>query len=67
MIAEAGASTVSSYRLNGNGTARVISASLTVGQGAACWVVVTADGRFACAPATPPARSRATRSSVTAH
>jgi 6-phosphogluconolactonase (cycloisomerase 2 family) len=47
VVSEAGASTVSSYRLNGNGTARVISASLPVGQGAACWVAVTADGRFA--------------------
>ena len=47
IVSEAGASTVSSYRLNGNGTARVISASLPVGQGAACWVAVTADGRFA--------------------
>jgi 6-phosphogluconolactonase len=47
IASEAGASTVSSYRLAGNGTARVISASLPVGQGAACWVAVTADGRFA--------------------
>ena len=47
VVSEAGASTVSSYRLNGNGSARVISASLPVGQGAACWVAVTADGRFA--------------------
>ena len=47
IVSEAGASTVSSYRLAGNGTARVISASLPVGQGAACWVAVTQDGRFA--------------------
>ncbi len=47
IVSEAGASTVSSYRLAGNGAARVISASLPVGQGAACWVAVTADGRFA--------------------
>jgi 6-phosphogluconolactonase len=47
IASEAGASTVSSYRVNGNGTARVITASLPVGQGAACWVAVTADGRFA--------------------
>src|SRR4051812_36956176 len=47
IASEAGASTVSSYRLSGNGTARVITASLPVGQGAACWVAVTADGRFA--------------------
>ena len=47
VVSEAGASTVSSYRLAGNGAARVISASLPVGQGAACWVAVTPDGRFA--------------------
>src|SRR3954453_16305179 len=47
VVSEAGASTVSSYRLAGNGTARVISASLPVGQGAACWVAVPGDGRFA--------------------
>jgi 6-phosphogluconolactonase len=47
IVSEAGASTVSSYRLNGNGTARTITPSLAVGQGAACWVAVTADGRFA--------------------
>jgi hypothetical protein len=47
VVSEAGASTVSSYRLAGNGAARVISASLPVGQGAACWVAVTRDGRFA--------------------
>ena len=47
VVSEAGASTVSSYRLNGNNTARAISAALPVGQGAACWVAVTADGRFA--------------------
>jgi 6-phosphogluconolactonase len=47
VVSEAGASTVSSYRLAQNGAARVISASLPVGQGAACWVAVTADGRFA--------------------
>ena len=47
IVSEAGASTVSSYRLNGNGSARAISAALPVGQGAACWVAVTADGRFA--------------------
>jgi 6-phosphogluconolactonase len=47
IVSEAGNSTVSSYRLAGNGTSRVISASLPVGQGAACWVAVTPDGRFA--------------------
>ena len=47
IVSEAGASTVTSYRLSGNVAARVISASLPVGQGAACWVAVTGDGRFA--------------------
>ncbi|WP_084286003.1 lactonase family protein [Solirubrobacter soli] len=47
VVSEAGASTVSSYRVAGNGAANVISASLPVGQGAACWVAVTPDGRFA--------------------
>ena len=47
MRAGLGASTVSSYRLAGNGAARSITASLAVGQGAACWVVVSSDGRFA--------------------
>ena len=47
IVSEAGASTVSSYRLNGNGALRPITTALAVGQGAACWVVVTADGRFA--------------------
>jgi 6-phosphogluconolactonase (cycloisomerase 2 family) len=47
VVSEAGASTVSSYRIAGTGAARVISAALPVGQGAACWVAVTPDGRFA--------------------
>src|SRR4029079_10562537 len=47
VVSEAGNSTVSSYRLAGTGAARVISASLPVGQGAACWVAVTKDGRVA--------------------
>jgi 6-phosphogluconolactonase len=47
IVSEAGNSTVSSYRVAGDGAARVISASLPVGQGAACWVAVTGDGRFA--------------------
>jgi 6-phosphogluconolactonase len=42
IVSEAGASTVSSYR---NG--RLTTASLPVGQGAACWVAVTPDGKFA--------------------
>ncbi len=42
IVSEAGNSTVSSYR---NG--RLSTASLAVGQGAACWVAVTPDGKFA--------------------
>ena len=45
VVSEAGASTVSSYRV-GNGLS-TITASLTVGQGAACWVAASPDGRFA--------------------
>ena len=46
VVSEAGASTVSSYVLDGSGL-DIASASLPVGQGAACWVVVTGNGRFA--------------------
>ena len=45
VVSEAGASTVSSYRV-GNGL-ETITASLAVGQGAACWVAVSPDGRLA--------------------
>ena len=47
VVSEAGASTVSSYRLGAAGALGVLSASLPVGQGAACWVAVSPDGRFA--------------------
>ncbi len=43
----AGASTLSSYRLAGNGAAATVSAAIPSGQSAACWVVATRDGRFA--------------------
>jgi 6-phosphogluconolactonase len=46
IVSEAGASTVSSYRLGASGLA-AITASLPVGQGAACWVAVTPNGKFA--------------------
>jgi 6-phosphogluconolactonase len=46
IVSEAGASTVSSYRVGSGGLA-AITASLPVGQGAACWVAVSPDGRFA--------------------
>jgi 6-phosphogluconolactonase (cycloisomerase 2 family) len=47
VVSEAGASTVSSYRVGHGGTLRTISASLPVGQGGACWVAISPDGRFA--------------------
>jgi 6-phosphogluconolactonase len=47
VVSEAGASTVSSYRVGANGVLGAITASLPVGQGAACWVAVSPDGRFA--------------------
>jgi len=47
VVSEAGASSVSSYRLGAAGALGVVSASLPVGQGAACWVAVSPSGRFA--------------------
>jgi 6-phosphogluconolactonase len=47
VVSEAGASTVSSYRFGLRGSLRTITASLPVGQGAACWVAVSPNGRFA--------------------
>jgi 6-phosphogluconolactonase len=47
VVSEAGASTVSSYRLAGGGALSSVTASLVVGQGAACWVAVSPNGRFA--------------------
>jgi 6-phosphogluconolactonase (cycloisomerase 2 family) len=47
VISEAGASTVSSYRLRGARLGSPVTASLPAGQGAACWVAVSPDGRFA--------------------
>lgn len=43
----AGASTLTSYRLNADASADVVSAAVPSGQSAACWVVATRDGRFA--------------------
>jgi 6-phosphogluconolactonase len=43
----AGASTLSSYVLGGDGSANLISPAVPSGQSAACWVVVTRDGRYA--------------------
>ena len=47
-----GASAVSSFSVSRDGTLRVISPSAATKQTAACWVVVTPDGRFAYASNT---------------
>jgi 6-phosphogluconolactonase len=47
IVSEAGASTVSSYRIGSNGLLSTITGALPVGQGAACWLAVSPDGRFA--------------------
>ena len=47
VVSEAGASTASSYALEGDGTLRTITASLAVAQGAACWVAISPNGRYA--------------------
>jgi 6-phosphogluconolactonase len=47
VVSEAGASTVSSYRVAAGGGLRPVTASLAVGQGAACWVAVSPNGRLA--------------------
>jgi 6-phosphogluconolactonase (cycloisomerase 2 family) len=47
VVSEAGASSVSSYRATPDGSLRTVTASLLVGQGAACWVAVSPNGRFA--------------------
>ncbi len=47
-----GASAVSSLSVSRDGTLRVISASVATRQTAACWVVVTPEGRFAYASNT---------------
>lgn len=46
IVSEADKSALSSYELNGNNLVRV-TASLSDTQGAACWVVVTNNGKFA--------------------
>ncbi len=48
VVSEAPGSTVSSYRFGENSPApRLVTASLPNGQGAACWIAVTPNGRFA--------------------
>lgn len=46
-VSEAPASAASSYNVAADGTLGVISASVVNNQAAACWLVVTSDGRFA--------------------
>jgi 6-phosphogluconolactonase len=47
VVSEAGESTVSSYRIRFFGGLSTITASLAVTQGAACWVAVSPNGRYA--------------------
>jgi hypothetical protein len=47
LVTEAPASATSSYDVGAGGTLTVISPSVLNGQAAACWVAITADGRFA--------------------
>ena len=63
-VSEAEASGLSSYRLGSAGDLTTLSASISNGQAAACWAVVTGDGRFVytanamtgtAAPASPAA------------
>jgi 6-phosphogluconolactonase len=47
IVSEAGVSTVSSYRVDHGGALLTITGSLAVNQGAACWVAVSPNGRWA--------------------
>jgi 6-phosphogluconolactonase len=47
IVSEAGASTASSYAVADNGILGAISSQVPTLEGAACWVAVTPDGRFA--------------------
>jgi 6-phosphogluconolactonase (cycloisomerase 2 family) len=47
IVSEAGASTASSYSLASDGALATISSQVPTLEGAACWVAVTPDGRFA--------------------
>ena len=47
VVSEAGASSVSSYRFGEGGSLGTVTASLLVGQGAACWVAVSPSGGLA--------------------
>ena len=65
VVSEAGASTVSSYRLGPDGALHTITASLGVSQGAACWVAISPSGRLAYT-GNAAAASAASRSPVMA-
>jgi 6-phosphogluconolactonase len=43
----AGASTLSSYHINNNGIITLVSGPVGAGQSAACWVVLTGNGKYA--------------------
>lgn len=49
VVSEAGTSSASSYRIGDKGTPmlRLVTPALSNGQGAACWIAVTPNGRFA--------------------
>ncbi len=47
-----GASVLSSYRINNNGSITLINGSVGAGQSAACWVVITGNGKYAYATNT---------------
>jgi 6-phosphogluconolactonase len=47
IVSEAGTSSVSSYRVRGDGLLGVITPALALNQGGVCWVAVSPDGRFA--------------------
>jgi 6-phosphogluconolactonase len=47
LVSEAGSSTVSSYRIVAGGSLGIITGSLPVGSGAACWVAASPNGRYA--------------------
>jgi 6-phosphogluconolactonase (cycloisomerase 2 family) len=48
IVSEAAGSSASSYRFNeGSATPIVVTPSMANGQGAACWIAVTPDGKFA--------------------
>jgi 6-phosphogluconolactonase len=48
----AGASTMSSYHVSNNGMISLVTGPVPSGQSAACWVVITGDGKFAFATNT---------------